>query len=85
MTGNVNDTDKFWEVQGDRVFVRRHGYADRVFKIVRVVDVGSQQLRLVHETGHSPDWPLSQALWDALQPATPAVQATGVKWVLALK
>lgn len=38
MNGNVNDTDKFWLVQGDRVLVCREGYADRVFKIVRVVD-----------------------------------------------
>lgn len=85
MTGSATDSSNYWTVQGDRVLVSRQGYDDRVFKIVRAVDTGSEQLRLINEAGRNPDWALTQKLWDALKPAPPECVAEGIKWLLVLK
>ena len=60
-------------IQGDRVIVYSHGAEqfDYVLTLVRVMDVDTQEMRLVNRDDKSrkPDWLFTQKWYDSLRPA----------------
>lgn len=72
MTSDVTDPEVMYEHQGQKVFVFKSStQAQYVLTLVRVLDIGKQELRLTNREIKSgkPDWPVSQRLWEAIQKA----------------
>ena len=72
MTGDVTDRSLMLEHQGKRVRVEKSdGSRVWALTIVHVVDERGHSLRLCNRESkdHKPDWPLSQKLWEAIEPA----------------
>ncbi len=88
---NVTDTDTMRSLQGDRVLIYRHAANNgalllaHVMTLVRRIDVGGQELRLVNkdERTGQPDWAFTQNWLDKLRPA-PA-NKHNAKWQVTLK
>lgn len=84
MNADVTSLDTLLNLQGDTVLTHK-GEQEWFLTFVHVVDVGGRSLRLVNRVakGRKPDWPVSQALLNAVHPAPP--NAEGAKWELRLK
>ena len=77
-------------IQGDRVLVYSHGSGgglllDYVLTLIRVIDVGRQEMRLVNRDDKSrkPDWSFTQKWYDSLRPARENKE--NAKWEVTLK
>lgn len=78
------------EFQGDRVIVYKHAPTGErelswVMTMVRVVEPDKQALHLTNRESKrcKPDWPLTQALFDALRPA--GQNKHQAKWEITVK
>lgn len=89
---NVADPETMLSLQGDRVLVYKHAENNGtlllayVLTLVRVVDVGRQEMRLVNRDSkdRQPDWLCTQVWLDKLRPA-PAGNKQNAKWEVTLK
>ena len=86
MKFSIDNPDHVATLQGGTVMVRRSAYPNRVFKIIRFIGEGANELRLVYRAKDKKtvDWPLAQAHLDALEPA-PEEFADQAKWLLDLE
>lgn len=87
---DITDPANMLAVQGDRVLVYKHSdnghlLLAHVLTLVRVIDVGGQEMRLVNRDDKMrlPDWAFTQKWYDVLRSAPENKQ--GAKWEVTLK
>lgn len=87
---DITQPENMLAVQGDKVIVYKHGenghrVLAHVLTLVRVMDMGSQHMRLVNREGkvRSPDWAFTQVWYDRLKEAPK--NEFGAKWEVTLK
>lgn len=89
----VNHQDTLLTYQGDKVITKVRNKdgstAEYVLTLIHAVkDNGVRQMRMVNRANKkgrttTPDWPMSQELFDTLEPA--AANEHGAKWQLKIK
>lgn len=86
---DITDPANMLAIQGERVIVYVHTggklVVDCVLTLVRCIDIGSQQMRLINRDGkeRKPDWLFTQKWYDSLRPARPNKE--NARWEVTLK